>query len=292
MTRISVWFVLLLFATPSLAPAQPVATRIPGVTAELVELRQHEGVLRLAVKVVNTASTAVPGGSSIRFADVSLVDVDGQMKYSGATGPNGRFLAGPMSDAGEGGRWSIALPANSQATLWMVFRPLPTGSSVTVQIPQMPPFENVPVTEGPSTVFSSTATRSTPSGLTATLVSAVRTKTGDIRVSLGIERAPGAATFEGTLRYRDVMLLRFAEKELYSLLEDTAGNLLAQPVSDRREGGRFWLNSVEAGQQVLMSLTFRGPREPVSRLDLLMPWFLPMTGIEITDEAGAAGRGR
>ena len=46
----------LLFAAllvPTGAQAQPVETEVPGVTAEVVELRQAGGVLRLAVRFVN-----------------------------------------------------------------------------------------------------------------------------------------------------------------------------------------------------------------------------------------------
>jgi hypothetical protein len=283
-----VWFafaLLLLLAIPSAVPAQPVETEIPGVTAELLELRQHEGVLRLAVRFVNTAPKEVPSGTAaIQFADVTLVDLDGRTKYSAAKGPDGRFLAGPMSDDDTGGRWWIALPAKSEAILWMLFAPLPGGSVVSVQMPHMFPLENVRVTEGPSEVFSSTTARSTPTGANATLVSAVRTKTGDVRVRLRIERVPGAFAGPAVL-YRDAMLLRLAEKETYSVLQDTSGNFVAQPITDQGDGGRFWLHTLAVGRTALMSLTFSGPPDPVSTADLLIPWFVPMMGIKIVNEA-------
>jgi hypothetical protein len=289
MMMVRVACAVLLFSTPMSASAQPVETEIPGVTAELIELRQHEGVLRLAVRLVNTTSKATPAGTAIRFADITLIDLKGKTKYSGMKDPEGRFLAGPLSDAGDGGRWWVALPAEAEATIWLLFGPLPAGSLVSVQLPHMFPFENVSVAEGPSEVFSSTGTRSTPSGLTAKLVSAVRTKTGEVRVRLRIDR--GSSVFDGpVLRYQDVALIRHDEKQLYPLLQDTSGNFVAQPVTDRGDGGRLWLNTLSPGKTVLMSLTFVGPADPVETVDLLLPGFLPIVGVEIVAEQESSSR--
>ncbi len=43
-------FAALLFLVPAAAQTQPVETEVAGVTAEVVELRQTGGVLRLAVR--------------------------------------------------------------------------------------------------------------------------------------------------------------------------------------------------------------------------------------------------
>jgi hypothetical protein len=75
--------------------------------------------------------------------------------------------------------------------MWMFFEPLPTGTVVSVQIPHMFPFENVKIEEGPSEVFSAQEAPSTPAALTAKLVAAIRTKTGDVQLRLRIERARG-----------------------------------------------------------------------------------------------------
>jgi hypothetical protein len=58
---------------------------------------------------------------------------------------------------------------------------------------------------------------------------------------------------------------------------------VAQPISDREQGGRFDLKTIREGRTVQVIFDFGGPPAPASTADLLMPWFLPMTGIEITD---------
>ena len=54
---------VLALAAPG-ALAQPLETETPGATAELLELRQAGGLLRLAIRVVNT--TAAAGGWRFR----------------------------------------------------------------------------------------------------------------------------------------------------------------------------------------------------------------------------------
>jgi hypothetical protein len=56
-------FLLLLLPlfVPALAVAEPVETEIPGVKAELLELRQQGGVMRLAIRFANGgAARAAP----------------------------------------------------------------------------------------------------------------------------------------------------------------------------------------------------------------------------------------
>jgi hypothetical protein len=276
----------MVLAAAAASAQQPVETEIPGVTAELLELRQHGGVLRLAIRFVNTADKEVAANQALLFSEVTLVDEKGGRKYYGLKNGNDRFLAGPMTDAAEGGRWSITLPAKADAIMWMLFREVPSGTVVTVNVPRMFPFDNVAVTEGAdSKVFAPASARSTPSGLAAKLVSATRTAQGDVKLRLRIERT-GAFEPTGFL-YKDFLLFETPTRALYSLNKSTDGLYAAQPLTDKEQGGRFWPNSIAPGAPALMSLTFGGPPAGVNNVDLLIPSFVPMVGVQITDEKDA-----
>lgn len=274
---------LILALTCVPAAAQPAETEIPGVTAELLELRQDAGVLALAVKFVNTTASDAAVSEGLMFKDVTLIDAKAKTKYLPLEGPGKRFFAGPASDHNEGGRWFIHLPPKGDAVLWLLFDPIARGAVVSVQVPRMFPFENVTVVEGaPSRVFSSTSASSTPSGLMAKLVSAVRLKTGEIRVRLRVERT---GVFEPkAFVYGEFMLLDPVGRKVYGPIKADDGLYVAQPRTDNGDGGRFWPNGIKAGAPALMSVTFGGVPRELKTIDLLMPWFLPMRGIQIVDE--------
>jgi hypothetical protein len=273
----------LLVLAPAIASGQPVETEIAGVTAELLELRQQDNVLRLAIRFLNTTQNEVSAGQPFLFNDVALVDEKAGKKYYALKDGEGRFLAGPRSDPDTGGRWWIKLPAKADAIMWMLFTPLPSGTVVDVHVPRMFPFDKVTVTEGSeSRVFSATSARTTPSGLAAKLVSAVRSKQGDVRIRLRIERT--GPSEQAAFVYKDFILFHPPTRALYSLNKGTDGIYLAQPQTDKGDGGRLWSNAVGPGAPALMSLSFSGPPAGVKTVDLLMPWFVPMTGIEIVDE--------
>ena len=54
------------------------------------------------------------------------------------------------------------LPPGQQGVLWAYFDALPAGTVVSVEVPQMFPFEDVTVTEGPGTLLSASSAKSTP----------------------------------------------------------------------------------------------------------------------------------
>ena len=98
---------------PRAASAQPAETELAGVTAEVVELRQNAGVLRLAVRFVNS------GDKTADFrryeADrIVLVDVKSKRKHLPIKDANGNFVAGPIGDFIGGGRITPSCRPNSQ----------------------------------------------------------------------------------------------------------------------------------------------------------------------------------
>jgi outer membrane protein OmpA-like peptidoglycan-associated protein len=273
---------------PSLAIAQPVETELPGVTGELVELRQAGGVLRLAVRFTNSGgkTAEAPRFSPERLV---LVDAKSKKKYFPLKDANGQYIAGPIGDWIEGGRIRLIVPVGQSNVLWAYFEPVGAGTVLNVEIPMMFPFEDVAVTEGPSKVFSAANAKSAPGGAVATLVSARRAdQTLNVRLRLEAERGAkpdlGGAYFE----FQNVFLFDPAAKRKYPLLKDTEGNFQAQPLTVKIDGGSF---VYDWGKATLVSLTFQAPPDTVNAADLLLPRFLPFEGVTLQGLGGAAAGG-
>lgn len=277
-----------LCCTPALALAQAVETEIPGVTAEMVELRQAGGVLRLAVRLINggSASRDVPHFSPERIV---LVDVKSKQKYFPLKDANGQFIAGPIGDWIEGGRIRLVLPPRQPNVVWAYFEPVAAGTVLNVELPSMFPFENVAVTEGASKVVAAASAKSTPGGAVATLVSARRAdQTLTVRLRLTAE--PGARPSLGGsyFEFQNVFLFDPASKRKYPLLKDTEGNFQALPLAVKMDGGSF---IYDWAKTTLVSLTFQAPPDTVKTADLLLPRFLPFEGITLEGAGGAAAGG-
>lgn len=281
-------FAVVLLLTPSSAASQPAETEIPGVTAELLELRQAGGVLRLAVRYANGGSTeASPSRFSV--GEIVLVDVKSKQKHLPLKDADGNFIGGPIGDHLDGGRIVLGIPPGQQSVLWAYFEPLPAGTVVSVQLPQMFPFDDVPVTEGPGTLLSATSAKSTPGGAVATLVSAKRADQAlNMRLKLAAEPGVDVDLRSPYFEYRLVYLFDPASKRKYPLLKDSEGFFQAQPLTVELDGGRFipeWSNPI------LMSLTFAAPPDDVQTTDLVLPDFLPFEGVAIAGMGGAAASG-
>jgi outer membrane protein OmpA-like peptidoglycan-associated protein len=269
--------------------AEPVETEIPGVTAELVELRQAEGVLRLAVRFKNDSGKNATG-QMINFSQVALVNAKSKQKSFVVKGADGRYLAGPTGDWGGGGRWSAAIPAKSETILWALFEPVAPGSVLSVQIPSLFPFDDVAVKEGPGTLLSSKQAVSETRGLQAALFSAKR-KDQQLIVRLRITAGSAGASDTSAIYFEDVYFLDAQGKRKYPLLKDAEGKYVASPVTDGDHGGRFWPTSMSPNGTALMSLTFAAPPDSVVKGDVVIHGFLPLEGVAIEGEGGAAQGG-
>jgi outer membrane protein OmpA-like peptidoglycan-associated protein len=281
-------FPLLLAVPGLLVPAsvlsQPAETEFPGVTAEVIELRQSNGVLRLAVKLVNSgAEDANPYSfSPERFA---LVDVESMQKHLPIKDADGLYLAGPLRDVTGSGDFEPHIPAGYTTIWWVYFEPVEPGTVVNVEVPYMFPFENVPVTEGASDVFAANTARTTPLGGMATLVSANRAN-GVLTVRLRLAAEAGAEVdIDSYFLFKDVSILDTAGKRKYPLLRDAAGGFQAQPIGTDVGGGSFihhW------DRTTLVSLSFPAPPDDVRSVDLILPEFLPMASVAIAGTGGAS----
>jgi outer membrane protein OmpA-like peptidoglycan-associated protein len=276
---------VVLALVPALASAEPVETEIPNVTAEVVELRTSGGVTRLAVRYVNT-SAGKTETERFEVGKIVLVDVKSKKKHFPIKDANGQFVGGPIGDAIGGGRIYVTIPSGRPGVLWTYFDPLPAGTVVSVEIPQMFPFEDVTVMEGPGTLLSASSAKSTPSGALATLVSAKRADQA-LKARLKLAAEPGVKVDLRSpyFEYKNVYLFDPASKRRYPLLKDAEGIFEASPIGQKMGGGTFL---PDWDKPILMSLTFQAPPDDVTRVDLVMPDFLPIEGVAIEGLGGAA----
>jgi hypothetical protein len=269
----------------SVATAQPVKTRMPGITAELLELRVSRGVLRLAMRLVNTTAAPI-GPVEIKFAQIVLIDAKARTQTFGFTDPAGRYVAGPVTDWAEGGRWSPKLAANSEAIFWMYFPPVPAGTILTVQVPKAFSFDKVMVTEGTGTVASAQKAVSTEVGFTASLVSVER-EGQQLRVRMRLESSAGAAghVMEPEVLMAEVSAFDPVGKRKFMLMKDSDGNFMAEPITDKGNGGRLDLNTVSDAR--LITFTFVAPPGDVAAVDIILPKFVPLEGVKLAGSAAA-----
>ena len=279
------WLILLAPLAAALpALAQPTETEIPGVTAELAELRTSGGVTRLAIRYRNTGAQEA---SSDRFAasQIALIDAKSKQKHLPIQDANHEFVAGPMSDR----QMYVDLPPGAEAVAWVYFDAIPAGTVVSVEVPQMFPFDDVTVTEGAGTLLSASSARSTPHGAVATLVSAKRADQA-LKARLKLAAEPGATVSlaDAYIRYDEVYLFDPATRRRYPLLRDSQGGYQAQPQTENM-GGQSFLP--DWNQPILMSLTFQAPPDDVTHVDLVLPQFLPIEGVAIEGLGGAGAGG-
>jgi len=279
---------LLLSLTASPAWAQKSETEIPGVTAELLELRVHDGVSRLAIRLVNGGAVATTAAPALYWSKVVLIDAKANVKYTVMQDDDGNYLSGPIGDRNSGGRWTINIPARGQVVLWAWFEPLPVGTVVSVHVPAMFPFDGVKVVEGPGTLLSPTTTATEIAAVTATLISARRV---DQHLALRLRLVAGTTGIADApnVLYKDVFFVDPRSRQKFPVLRDPTGAFQAEPVSDGNSGGRLWLSFMSPKAVALMSLTLQAPPDAVMTGDLLIPGFLPIEGLTIAGGAATPG---
>ena len=283
----TVLFLAFLGLIGPVAPGNAEETEIPGVTATLAYLRQYNGILHLGVKLKNPGEKEASTSKAIQFSRIVVADAKAGKKYSPLKGADGSYLAGPVSDSNDGGRWFPSIPPKAEILLWVLFDTVPQNAVLTVQVPLMFSFEEVKVSDQAVTLKE---VDSAVPPLKASLVSAVRSA-GQLKVRLKISN-PGKQKAKGLpLRYADTYAFDPVSKRKYPLLKDPTGKYLAEPISDNSDGGRFWYSYVEPGGQALVSLTFQPPPDTTKAVDIVLPLLDPFENIPIAGEGGAAAAG-
>jgi flagellar motor protein MotB len=268
--------------------SEPQDTDIPGVTATLSYARQYDGVLHIGIVLHNASGKDVSISKALRYADVDLIDQGGNRKLFALKDANGHFLAGPIADWNDGGRWFIQLPRDSDTLMWLLFEPVALGTKLTIEAPYLQPFEDVAVLDSPPPAAAVVASNAPP--IHAKLESAKRAN-GQLKVRIRIEN-PGSRVAGGAaIEYRDVYALDPQGKRAYPLLKDSDGQFIAQPRSDKNNGGRWFLAEVQPGLQSFMTLTFQAPPDSVDRVDVIVPRFAPFEAVAISGAGGSQAGG-
>lgn len=271
--------------TATIVSAEPVETEIEGVSAEVAELRTRGGVTRLMVRFIN-GGTKRAESSHYSVGNIVLVDAKSKQKHFPLKDASGYFIGGPVGDTTlDGGRVYVVLEAGQQGVAWAYFDAIAAGTVVSVEIPQMFPFEDVVITEGPGSLLSPGSAKSTPAGAIATLASAKRADEAlKVRLKLAAEAGATVDLRSPYFEYKDVYLFDPAGKRKYPLLKDTEGNFQAQPLTVKMGGGRI---IPDWSKPILMSLTFQAPPDDVTSVDIILPDFQPFEGVVIEGLGGA-----
>lgn len=279
------FFVAMLLLAPIAAAAQPAETEIPGLTAEVVELRLSGGVLRLAVRFANAGTS--DASLSLSPRQIVLVDVKSKRKHMPLKTADNRFVVPNVNPVDGAMRFTI--PAAKSRVLWAYFEPLPAGTALTVELPKMFPFDNVAVTEGPSKVLAAATATSNPDGVVATIVSARRADQAlNVRLRLAPEKG-GTIELGSYFEYKDVFLFDPVAKRMYPMLKDSDGYFQGQPLTVKAVGSGSFLP--DWSKTTLMSLSFPAPPDTVKTVDLILPYFLPFDGLTLEGLGGAGESG-
>ena len=285
------WFLIagLIVLAPASGAAQPVETEIAGVTAEVAELRNAGGVVRLAIEYMNAGDKTLES-DTFSPERITLVDVKSRKKYFPIKDANGDYLAGPMFDRMGAGSVRLSFPPKQPSHLWAYFEAVPAGTVVTVEVPTGFPFDDVKVTDGPGKAFNARAARTTPTGGTATLVSARRAdETLTVRLRLAPEKGTAPELTGSYFEFQYVSAFDPAAKRVYQMLKDTEGYWQGQPNSVKSVGRGSFI--MDWDKTTLVSLSFPAPPDTVKSVDLLLPYFLPFEGIPIEGTGGATESG-
>ena len=134
-------------AAPAAAPAAGSVlaredTKWPGVVAEVTEFRRKGNTLTAKVRYRNGGTAdAEP---DIKYEEVYLMDAAAGKKYSVLKDENGAYIAALRQ--GWKDRWYEKVGAGEQMIIWAKFpAPPPEVKAVTLQIPGIPPFDDLAI---------------------------------------------------------------------------------------------------------------------------------------------------
>ncbi|HEY3886192.1 MAG TPA: OmpA family protein, partial [Vicinamibacterales bacterium] len=261
-------------------------SEMTGVTTEVAFLRQYGGALHAALLFKNTTDHDVTATRAFSFGQWALVDAKSGRKSFALRDESGHFLAGPISDWNDGGRWFPRIAANGSVLVWAVFDTL-SAATVDITAPLSQPFDAVAITlQAPS----SSEVGSTIGQIRASLVSAARVD-GQLKVRIKLTNPDRHAASGPALRYADAYVLDPASRKKFGVVRDEEGHVQAQPISDANEGGRLFLSKVPPGGQIFVALTFTAPPDSVQTADIVLPWLDPFEHAVLTGQGNAADAG-
>ncbi|MEA1964873.1 MAG: OmpA family protein [Candidatus Aerophobetes bacterium] len=263
---------------------EAIETNLDGLTGKLIICQQDLYKLYIKVEFENSTMQDIVAGRPIYFKEIYVLDPENDKKYFVLKDADGCFLAGPCSDANEGGRWWINVPAQGKVTLWAMFSSLPHEVKVVdVVIPELFPFENIELKTEPFISVKEHATNAYPNSVT--LISAKRSR-GAVSVRLQLSNTGSVAAKTGAIFYRDAYLYDYINQRKYPVLKDSDNHYIAEPKSDLNDGGRWWSSSLKPGGRQLMSLKFQAPPDDVNEVTVVVPLLVPFEKIELSGKGG------
>lgn len=136
-------------APPPEAAAVPAGTVLAsqetnwqGIVAEVTELRRKGNTLTAKVRLRNQGTEKVQ--PEVLYKEVYLMDLGAGKKYEALRDEKGAYIAALRSNWND--RWYGELEPNESYTLWVKFpAPPPEVKSITLQVPGVPPFEDLAI---------------------------------------------------------------------------------------------------------------------------------------------------
>jgi outer membrane protein OmpA-like peptidoglycan-associated protein len=123
-----------------------VASSVPPLRASIESATRAQGQLKIQLKIVNPAGGRI-GSHTVSYKDVYALDPQGKRNYPLLKDTQGLFIATPMADKNEGGRWFLSrIQPNGQALVDLTFQAPPDSvKSVDIVFPWFGPFEAVAI---------------------------------------------------------------------------------------------------------------------------------------------------
>lgn len=120
-------------------------TNWPGIVAEVTEFRRKGNTLTARVRYRNQGSEAAE--PDVNYGEVYVMDLAAGRKYEVLRDEQGRYIAALRS--GWDDRWYQKIEPGHSMTIWMKL-PAPPAEvrEVTLQVPGVPPFEDLAIHEG------------------------------------------------------------------------------------------------------------------------------------------------
>ena len=120
-------------------------TNWPGVVAEVTELRRKGNTLTAKVRLRNGSPDKQQ--VEVKFDETYLMDAANAKKYEVLRDEKGTYIAAVRS--GWGDRWYDTLDPAQSYVLWIKFpAPPPEVTTITLQLPNTPPFEDLAIQDG------------------------------------------------------------------------------------------------------------------------------------------------
>ena len=284
----AVLFTTILFGAE--ARAEPVETEIPNVTAELAELRTDGGVLRLAVRYKNNGSEEAYT-DRMEAGRISIADTKSKQKHLPIRDANRHVIGGPIGDDIDGGRLYLRMPPGSEGPPVVVLRAVTGRHDGECRAPPDVSVRGCRRHRG--TESDRVGEANTQLAVRRRCHARVRKTCGSIAESTpqarpcGRCRRTGPAT-RAYFEYRNVYLFDPVAKRSYPVMKDSEGKMQASPITtDIGHGSMI----PDWSKPILMSLTMQAPPDDVTRVDLILPDFLPFEGIAIEGLGGAGAGG-